>query len=91
MLLDIDVQGWQQVKKRCPDVVSLFVRTTNFETIEKRLRDRQTDTEDAIQRRLRNAKAELARAAEYDYQVINDDLETALATTREILGSLLGK
>lgn len=88
VLMDIDVQGWAQVKKRCTDTVSIFIRTSSFDTIEQRLRVRHTESEDAIERRLRNARAEIERAEEYDYQVINDDLETALATMRSILGPL---
>jgi guanylate kinase len=88
VILDIDVQGQAQVKKKCPDAVSIFVRTTHFETLEERLRKRHTETEEAIQKRLTNARAELARAGEYDHQVINDDLETAIASMRAILGRL---
>jgi guanylate kinase len=85
VLLDVDVQGWEQVKQRCPDAVSIFVRTSNLETLEQRLRDRRSETEDSLQRRLTNARLEIARAGEYDYQVINDDLDTALASMRVIL------
>ena len=88
VLLDIDVQGAEQVKKRCPDAVSIFVRPSRFETLEERLRGRGTESEEAMQRRLTNARAELARAGEYDFHVINDDLETALASMREILSTL---
>jgi guanylate kinase len=88
VLLDIDVQGWEQVKKRCADAASIFVRTSRFETLEERLRSRHTESESAIQGRLAAARAELARASEYDHQVINDDLETALASMRVILGDL---
>lgn len=88
ILLDIDVQGWGQVKRRCPDAISIFVRTSRFETLEERLRNRHTEPEPVIQKRLNNARAELARANEYDHQVINDDLEIALASTRQILGPL---
>jgi guanylate kinase len=88
VILDIDVQGAAQVRKRCPDAVSLFVRTSDFATLEQRLRKRHTDSEESIQKRLHNARLELARADEYNYQVINDDLETALATMRALLGPL---
>ena len=88
VVLDIDVQGAEQIKKRCPDAVSVFIRTSRFETLEERLRARHTDPEAAIQRRLANARSELARAGEYDHQVINDDLETALASMRAILQPL---
>jgi guanylate kinase len=85
VLLDIDVQGAEQVRQRSPDAVSIFIRTSHFETLEERLKRRSTDSEAAIHKRLANARMELARAVEYDYQVINDDLEIALAQMREIL------
>jgi guanylate kinase len=88
VLLDIDVQGAAQVRKRCPDAVSVFLRTSSFETLEDRLRKRGTESEETIQKRLKNARAELARAGEYEYQVINDDLDTALASLRDILRPL---
>jgi guanylate kinase len=88
VLLDIDVHGWEQVRRNCPDVVSIFVRTSSMATYEKRLRDRKTETEAAMQRRLEGARLEVIRAPEYDYQVINDDLETALTDIRKIIGPL---
>lgn len=91
VLLDIDVQGADQVRKRCPDAVSIFIRTSRFESLEERLRRRHTETEAALQKRLRNAQAELARAGEYQHQVVNDDLESALAAMRGILGPLFSK
>ena len=88
VLLDIDVQGAAQVRNFCPDAASIFIRTTRFETLEERLQSRRTDSAETIQRRIKNAQAEIDRANEYDYQVINDDLETALASVRKILGPL---
>ena len=67
------------------------MKTSRFETLEERLRKRHTETEEAIQKRLTNARAELARACEYQHQVINDDLESALASMRLILGPLFAK
>ena len=90
VLLDIDVQGGEQVKQRCPEAVSIFIRTSRFEILEEHLRARRTEDEAAIQRRLANARGELARAGEYDHQVINDDLENALARMRAILGARRG-
>ena len=85
VLLDVDTQGWEKVKRRYGDAVSIFVRTSSEATYEKRLRDRGTETEAALQRRLQGARRELARAPEYDHQVINDELPTALASLREIV------
>lgn len=88
VVLDIDVQGWQQVTKRCPEAVSIFVRTSSMDTLEKRLRDRKTETTEVILQRLAGAKLELAHAPDYDFQLINDDLNTALADLRTIVGPL---
>ena len=88
VLLDIDVKGCAQVKERCPDAASVFVRTSSPAEYEKRLRSRGTETEEQIQRRLRGAEAELARANDYDYQVINDDLQGAFTELRQIVTAL---
>jgi guanylate kinase len=88
VLLDIDVQGGEQVRRSCADAVSIFILPPSFEVLEQRLRGRRTETEEAIQRRLKNALTELNRAGEYQYQVINDDLETTLASVRTILRPL---
>jgi guanylate kinase len=85
VILDIDVQGAAQVRRHCPDAVSIFLRTSSPETYERRLRERETETEESIQKRLAGARVELARAGEYDFQVINDDLETAVAAVRDII------
>ena len=90
VLLDIDTQGWEQVKRFYEDALSIFIRTSSEATYEKRLRDRGTETEAAIQKRLQGARRELARAPEYDYEVINDDLETALAKLKDIIYSACG-
>jgi guanylate kinase len=88
VLLEIDVKGWEQVSAQCPEATSIFIRTSSPRVLEQRLRQRGTETEEAIQRRLREAAVELARASEYQYQVINDDLDLALAQLRAIVGSL---
>jgi guanylate kinase len=89
VILAIDVRGWEQVKALCPEAVSIFLRTSAPEMYEKRLRERDRDESEAvIQRRLQAARSELARAAEYDHQVINDDLDKAVADLREIIRPL---
>jgi guanylate kinase len=89
VLLEIDVQGARQVRRQCADVVAIFLRTSSLAAYEERLRKRGTETEAAIQRRLTAARCELAHADEYDYQVINDDLETTVARMGAILEGLL--
>jgi guanylate kinase len=88
VILDIDTHGWEQVRRLGPDAVSIFVRTSSPAEYERRLRLRRTESEEQIERRLRAAAAELARAPEYDYQVINDDLPKALAELRAIVSPL---
>ena len=84
-LLEIDVQGAARVKEKYPDALTMFLRTSSLEDYERRLRGRGTESEETIARRLRNAREELQSADNYDYQVINDDLEQALQEIRRIL------
>ncbi len=85
VILDIDVQGAEQVRRLYPDAVSVFLCTSSPEVLERRLRDRRTETEAAIRRRLANARGELARRGEYTYQVVNDELGPAVAQLHEIV------
>jgi guanylate kinase len=85
VILVIDVQGAAQVRTRCPDHLSVFMRTSSQELLEKRLRGRGTEDEATIQRRLANARKELERASEYHTEVLNDDLATAVARLGELV------
>jgi guanylate kinase len=86
VVLGIDVQGASAVVRRHPDAITVFLRPGSLEELERRLRGRQTETEESIQKRLARARSELALAPEYRHQVINDDLERAV---REICGLLV--
>ncbi len=77
VVLVIDVQGAQDVRKQYPESVGIFVKPPDFATIEKRLRARGTETEANIQKRLANAKEELSHENEYDHTVINDQIDDA--------------
>jgi guanylate kinase len=77
VLLDIDVQGGRAVRRVYPDGVFIFILPPSMEDLEERLRARATDSEDRIKVRLENARREIALMREYDYAVVNDDLETA--------------
>ena len=79
VLLEIDVQGAAQVRRQCPDAVSIFLHAPSLEVYEQRLRARGTDSEPSIRRRVETARREEARATEYDYHIINDDLDRASA------------
>lgn len=82
VLLEIDVQGALQVKKKLPEAILIFVAPPSIEILEKRLRGRHTESESALSLRLMNAKRELDLQKEYDYVIVNDDLEKA---SRELL------
>lgn len=85
VLLDIDVQGARQVKSRIPDVVKIFVFPPSKEVLEKRLRERASDSSGQVERRLAAAYRELSEFGEYDYAIINDRLEVAADELRSIL------
>lgn len=85
LVLVIDVQGARQVRTRCTDTVGVFVLPPSFETLERRLRGRSADSEAAMQRRLRTARAEVAAFIEYDYVVVNDALEACVDRLRAIV------
>lgn len=90
-LLDIDVQGARQVRRSMPDAVSIFLLPPDLATIEARLRARSTDSEEVIAKRMAEARLQLEGAAEADYLVVNDDLETAHDTLQAILVAELSR
>jgi guanylate kinase len=85
LVLVIDVQGARQVRQRCEGTVGIFVMPPSFEVLERRLRGRSADTEDAMQRRLQTARDEVAAFSEYDYVVVNDELESCVDRLRAIV------
>lgn len=85
LVLVIDVQGARQVRQRCIGTVGVFVLPPSFEALEQRLRGRSKDTEEAIQRRLETARAEIAAFVEYDYVVINDELDACVSRLQAIV------
>jgi guanylate kinase len=85
LVLVIDVQGARQVRAKRPDTVGVFVLPPSFGILEQRLRGRSQDSEEAIQRRLWTARAEVAAFLEYDYVVINDELDACVDRLRAIV------
>jgi guanylate kinase len=85
VILDIDTQGQSAVRRQCPEAISIFLLASSPTTYEDRLRKRGTETEEAIRRRLANGLKELARAGEYDFRVLNDEVDTAVAEVHRIL------
>jgi guanylate kinase len=85
LVLDIDVQGAAQLKKRIPDAVSVFVLAPSRETLEQRLRARSQDSDEVIRRRLADAAREIRNYSLYDYVLVNNDLNLAADTLKSIV------
>ena len=77
VLLEIDVQGAAQIRRRAPGAISIFVLPPSYEVLERRLRGRASDSADQITRRLRDAVSEIRECVEYNYVIVNDDLDVA--------------
>lgn len=85
-IFDIDVVGGLRVKKKFPDkTLAIFVKTPSIEIMEKRLRSRETDSEEKIQERIAKAEKELSYAKEFDIILVNDDLDTAKKEAEELV------
>jgi guanylate kinase len=85
LLLDIDVQGAEQMKRKLPEAVSIFVLPPDRKTLEWRLRKRSEDAEEVIARRLVTATREIGNYNKYDYILINDDLEESIENLQAIV------
>lgn len=91
LVLEIDVQGAEQVKHKLPGAISIFVYPPSREALEARLRARGENSEDDIRRRLERAKDEMMRYHDYDRVVVNDDLERAGREVQEIAREASGR
>lgn len=85
VILDIEIQGAQQVCQKRPETVRIFIAPPSWEELERRLTARGTDTPEKVQKRLLRAKVELQTADSYDYFVINDTVEKAVEELEAIL------
>lgn len=85
VLLDIEVQGAAKVRAKCPEAILIFIIPPSLEELSRRLYSRNTDTSDAIERRLKRAIEECQVIADYDYLVINDSVSSAAGEIRAIL------
>ena len=82
MLLEIDWQGAQQMRKQFPEAVSIFILPPSIAELERRLRNRGSDSEDVIARRVAGALGEMRHVGEFDFVIINKDLDMALGELR---------
>jgi guanylate kinase len=85
LLLEIDWQGAQQIRSAMPEAVSVFILPPSRAELERRLRGRGTDSEEVIQRRLRDAAGDMTHWPEFDHVVVNDDFGVALAELGDIV------
>ena len=84
-LLDLEPQGALDVKNSVPGAVTIFVEAPSFEENERRLRARATESEGEIEDRLELAREQLSQAGEFDFLIVNDDLDRALGELTEIV------
>ncbi|MDY6815645.1 MAG: guanylate kinase [Pseudomonadota bacterium] len=87
VILEIDWQGAEQVRRLIPECISIFIVPPSAEVLRKRLTGRGTDAPDVVERRLREATEECSHALEFDYLVVNDDFQVALADLLAIVRS----
>ena len=85
VILEIDVQGALIAKEKKKDAILVFFRTKDMDILEKRLRDRKTDSEEIIQTRLKNAETELKYEDKYNYTIINENLDDSIQELIDII------
>ena len=85
LVLEIDVQGAEQVKRKLPDALAVFIVPPSRQSVEERLRARGQDSEEAIARRLNRARQEMSCLTHYDFVVVNNDLDRAGDDLRSIV------
>lgn len=87
VVVEIDWQGARQVRERFPEAVSIFIVPPSIEALRERLSGRGQDSDEIIDRRMRDAQAELSHYGEYDYLVVNDQFDTALRQLAEVVSA----
>lgn len=85
IVLEIELKGARQIRASYPSALSIFILPPSLEELEKRIRSRAQDSEEAITRRMHRAKEEISAANEFDIQIVNDDFETALNSIEAVL------
>ena len=85
VILEIDWQGARQVRESMPECRSVFILPPSRAELERRLRDRRTDSDEVIARRLRDAVSDMSHWDEFDYVIVNDDLDRAVADLEAVI------
>ena len=91
VILEIDWQGARQVRQLYPNAIGIFILPPSLTALEKRLRDRGTDSAEVIQRRMSKAVNEMSHYDEYDFVIVNDDVDTALTQMKSIVTAMRSK
>ncbi len=89
IVLEIDVQGARQVRETLPEAARIFIEPPSFEDLAHRLSQRGADSPHQIERRLEAAREELAACDEFDYRIVNDDLERALEELTDLVATMV--
>jgi guanylate kinase len=85
VILDIDWQGARQIRENFPGCCTIFILPPSLATLRKRLAKRGQDSDDVIERRMKDAKAEISHSSEFDFVIVNDDFDDALADLQSIV------
>jgi len=85
VILEIEIRGAKQVMKKCPDALSIYIVPPSIEELERRLRERSTEDEETIMKRVAKARREMKDTAIYEHIVCNDDLDSAVQEVRQII------
>ena len=85
IIIEVDVNGAEQIRRKLPDAVTVFIMPPSFEELKRRLVGRGTESEELIEKRLRSALDEIKRAEEYDYIIVNDDAAAASQSLMSVI------
>ncbi len=87
MIIEVDVNGAAQIRKKLPEAVSIFIMPPSFEELKRRLAGRGTESQELIEKRLESALGEIKRAVEYDYIIVNDNITAAADDIMSVITS----
>ncbi len=85
VILEIEIRGAKQIMKKCPDALSIYIVPPSLEELERRLRERNSEDEETIMKRISKAKQEMKDIGFYEHVVCNDDLDVAVEEIRQII------
>jgi len=85
IILEIDIQGAKQIKEKFEDAVYIFLLPPNYEELKNRLEKRDSETEESLKTRLKNASEEISEMENYDYRIINDKIKDTVEKVKEVI------